>query len=122
FAIAVLSDILTHEGIGYDQSFRAALRKACRLVGRFASAVDCDAENLLLLLNDFLGLLPSNTIVLDALDECLEDAEETGQGKEIRPHEAGRLLVYLREVALKTSSRIIILTRSSHFSSTALVD
>lgn len=89
---------------------------------RNVSAVDCDAENLLLLLNDFLALLPSNTIVLDALDECLEDAEETGQGKEIRPHEAGRLLVYLREVALKTSSRIIMLTRSSHFSSTALVD
>jgi tetratricopeptide (TPR) repeat protein len=100
--VPILGDIVASGRIAHDPSFHYPIQKALRLANRYDSALDCDTDGLLETLDDFLEVLPSYTIVVDALDEINADG-------------VGKLLDYLCKVGSRKCSRVIVMSRRGCF-------
>jgi len=106
FSVTLLAELLYRsEEIDH---FPSLIQKASPLARQFSSGLECPVDRLLAVLDCALTLVPSVTLIVDALDECtdLEDRD--------------RLLGYLVDLGSKSNTRIVLLSRIGKFSRNVL--
>jgi hypothetical protein len=89
-----------NDALAANPVFSCVIEKISRLSIASLSAVECRLEKLLAILDELLELLPTFTVVVDALDECA-NLEET----------SSTLFCYLRGLASRSKARVILFSR-----------
>jgi tetratricopeptide (TPR) repeat protein len=102
FAISLLWQLFRNQEVAGHPEFASFLRSFRPLLNTHQDARHCQVESLLCLLTRALELAGKFLIVVDALDECIEDAEI--------------LQDYLYKVGCQPDSRLIVSARDKFFS------
>ena len=99
FVASVLAKLCCNPKVFGNPGFHHLIDTTAPLCSYFPSSNKCPLEKLLACLDIILDLLPTFTLVVDALDECTDQKD------------SAPLLDYLHQLGLRQNARVILLSR-----------
>lgn len=108
--LSVLSQILQTQALAKHDRFSRVFKKLVLLSHAYDSSQDCPLDEMLTILEMFLELIPRYTLLVDALDECIDIDANNGNS------DSERLINFLVDLGARQETRVILLSRKhAHF-------
>jgi tetratricopeptide (TPR) repeat protein len=114
FAVSLLKSLFTKVEVTQHDLFPTTLDRVLRLARNY-SIIECPSSELLGVVNNLIGLLPTFTLIVDGLDESIPASRP-------RSAELIDLLSRIYDLALRPEARVIILARIGSFSKEVFAD